>query len=297
MSPSMSSCTTRSAPACSGAPSTMTGAGRSRGATELVIPAADLTCDDGSEPDGLHSPLQEELSDFTFVYEPAIDGLLDPSGDVWLRLEPMGDASSGAVPGTWPQTTPEQIREAQRLADEGNPDYTWQVDTQSCWLPVRALTTTRRSCAGSSVSSSAGSRSSRTHTLGGTRRAGWWAPRSSGAHRAGRTPCTPTIPGPAGCASTIDGVGYETVSVDVAQPGVQGPSGIWVVTGWRTLPPFQQRTPPSEAGIDETSWTASLRPASPVREPEGTSMSSSITSRSCTPRAQGLLTSGPSSSA
>ena len=33
-------------------------------------------------------PLEEELRDFTFLYEPPIDGLLDPSGDVWLRLEP-----------------------------------------------------------------------------------------------------------------------------------------------------------------------------------------------------------------
>jgi hypothetical protein len=67
------------ASACSGARSTMTGTGDIRTATDLVIPSPDLTCDDGSEPAGVHNPTDEDLRDFTFVYQPAVNGLLDPS--------------------------------------------------------------------------------------------------------------------------------------------------------------------------------------------------------------------------
>jgi hypothetical protein len=235
-----------SAPACSGARSTMSGTGEIRSDTELVIPSPDFTCDGGSQPDvGLHS-LEEELRDFTFVYLPAIDGLLDPSGNVWLRLEPMGDASAASVDGTWPQTTPEQIREAQRLADEGDPDYTWQVAPE--------------------LASGFGSSPGAAEIFGRFLREqlGWESfiqnpfvggDAYGGLLGTGFIRCAPgqanTLypddPRAGTCAPTIDGFRYETVSVDVAQLGVQGPSGVWVVTGWRNLPPFQQLTPPSEA--------------------------------------------------
>lgn len=54
---------------------------------------------------------------------------------------------------------------------------------------------------------------------------------------------------PVACAPTIDGFRYETVQIDAAQLDRHGPSGIWVVTGWQMLPPFEQRTPPSDAEV------------------------------------------------
>ncbi len=236
------------APACHGARSTMTGTGEIRGASELVIPSPDLTCDVGSEPDGLYSPTEEELRDFTFVYQPAVDSLLDPSGNLWLRLEPMGDASAGAAPGTWPQTTPEQIREAQRLADEGDPDYTWQVDPE--------LLATGSGADGDTeivrrfLREQLGWKSFIRNPYVGWDAYGGLLSTTFIRCAPGQTNALyPDDPRAGACASTIDGVRYETVSVDLAQPGMRGPSGLWVVTGWRTLPPFQQRTPPSEAEV------------------------------------------------
>jgi hypothetical protein len=236
------------APACAGARSTITGTGEIRGASELVIPAADLTCDDGSEPDRLQSPTEEELRDFTFVYQPAVDSLLGPSGNLWLRLEPMGDANAGAVTDTWPQTTPEQIREAQRLADEGDPDYTWQVDPELLATGSGAGDDTeivRRF-----LREQLGWESFIHNPYVGWDAYGGLLGTAFIRCAPGQTNALyPDDPRAGACASTIDGVRYETVSVDLAQPGVRGPSGLWVVTGWRTLPPFQQRTPPSEAEV------------------------------------------------
>ena len=44
-----------------------------------------------------------------------------------------GSPSSSQSPisgGMWPQSTLEEVRAAQELADAGDPDYTWQVDPQ-----------------------------------------------------------------------------------------------------------------------------------------------------------------------
>lgn len=73
-------------PLCSGAPSTMIGAGRFEGDTELVIPAPVLTCDDGSQPETLSGPsLEAELQNLTFTRDPETDILTDNFGKVWTR--------------------------------------------------------------------------------------------------------------------------------------------------------------------------------------------------------------------
>jgi hypothetical protein len=235
------------ASACSGARSTMTGTGDIRTTTDLVIPSPDLTCDDGSERAGLHNPTDEDLRDFTFVYQPAVDGLLDPYGNLWLRLEPLGDASAGAMPGTWPQRTPEEIREAQRLADEGDPHYSWQIDPElATGSHADAAEIVRRF-----LSEQLGWESFIQNPYVGWDAYGGLLGTTFIRCAPGQTNALyPDDPRAGACAPTIDGVRYETVSVDLAQPRVQGPSGLWVVTGWRTLPPFQQRTPPSEAEIE-----------------------------------------------
>jgi hypothetical protein len=48
------------------------------------------------------------------------------------------------------------------------------------------------------------------------------------------------------CDPTIDGSHYETVQVNVAQLARQGPFGIWVVTDWEMLEPFERLADPEE---------------------------------------------------
>lgn len=107
------------------------GAGRLESGTELVIPSPVYTCDDGSESEAVRGPpLQEQLRNLTFVHDLETETLTDTFGGVWLRegAEPTPtDETSGAM---WPQTSLEEIRQAQELADEGDPRFTWQVDPE-----------------------------------------------------------------------------------------------------------------------------------------------------------------------
>jgi hypothetical protein len=64
----------------------------------------------------------------------------------------------------------------------------------------------------------------------------------------GRTnPVYPNDPSGGGCAPTLDEFRYKTVRIEMAQPGRQGATGIWVVTRWEMIEPFEQVVPPSEA--------------------------------------------------
>lgn len=111
-----------SASVCSGAPSTMTGTGRLETDTVVVIPEPTLACDDGSEPQALSGPpLHEQLQNLTFTHDPETDVILDNLGGSWIR--------DGAETGWWPQSNLEEVREAQKRVDAGDPDYIWQLDT------------------------------------------------------------------------------------------------------------------------------------------------------------------------
>jgi hypothetical protein len=56
-------------------------------------------------------------------------------------------------------------------------------------------------------------------------------------------PLYPDDPWPGGCAPTLSDGRYETVQIDLTQPGREGPSGIWVVSRWETGAPFTQVDP------------------------------------------------------
>jgi len=115
---------------CSGTPSTMTGTGAIEGGTRLVISAPVYACDDGSQPQALSGPpLEEQLRNWTLALDPQTGTLSDGVGGVWLR-EGAEDPSPGPTISDqmWPQTSLEEVREAQELADAGDPRYTWQVD-------------------------------------------------------------------------------------------------------------------------------------------------------------------------
>ncbi|HXJ65703.1 MAG TPA: hypothetical protein VNN79_18250, partial [Actinomycetota bacterium] len=152
----------------------------------------------------------------------------------------------------WPQTSLEEVHRAQLLADAGDPRYAWQVD--------RAL--------GGQV---AQHHPDDAEIFGRflNQELGWgkflWD--EVFAHpdgldpgdvvyircAAGRTdPGYPTDPENPGCAPTIDDRRYETVKINVAQPDRQGPRGIWVVTGWEEIQPFERVPPPTDAEITAT---------------------------------------------
>ena len=175
--------------------------------------------------------------------DPQTDTLTDGFGGVWLR-DPLADLEP-----LWPQTSLEEVRQAQELADAGDPRYTWQVDPDRWFQPAQNHPNDTEIFA---------------RFL--EEELGWekfhWE--EAIAHPDGLNPgdvvyvrCAPGLTNPLyptdpegpGCAPTIDELRYETVKINVAQLDRQGPSGIWVVTGWEMIEPFEQIAPPSDAEI------------------------------------------------
>ncbi len=157
------------------------------------------------------------------------------------------------ISGTmWPQSSLDEVREAQERADAGDPDYTWQVEPEFVgdedpfgtevserflheglgwegFLPVSS--STYMEAGGPDVNAVVYLRCApgRTNPL-------------SNAY--------PHMPREVrGCAPTIDDFRYETVRLTVGQPARRGPSGIWVVTSWEMLQPAEQAVPPSDAEV------------------------------------------------
>ena len=235
---------------CAGTPSTMTGTGRIESGTQLVIPAPVYTCDDGSEPETLSGPpLEEQLRDWTLFLDPQTDSLSDGVGGVWHRegaeVPSPGPTASGQM---WPQSSLEEVLEAQELADAGDPRYTWQVDpTLASWPdsntedPLEAEIFERfireeigwEEFSGFAIHG---------YVEGGGHLEGVLFLRCA----PGRTnplypKVYPEMPSEVrGCAPTIDDSRYETVRFNVEQEARFGPSGIWVVTGWELLQPAER---------------------------------------------------------
>ena len=252
--------------ACAGGPSTMTGVGRLQIDETLVIAQPVLTCDDGTTP-AIGPPPQGELANFTFDRDPATDELVDMFGVVWRRegAENVSDPAAPSSDAMWPQSSIEEVREAQELADAGDPAYTWQVDPQ--------LTSEE----GWEHLSDPGAEIVERFLRG---ELGWeqfvfdvfqeqhGPVDSSGAGGFHRgvvfLRCAPGTANPlylagadqppeARCAPTIDELRYETVSVDISQPDRLGEDGIWVVSGWRITAPFTQDDP-SVVEADATAY-------------------------------------------
>jgi hypothetical protein len=232
---------------CSGAPSTMVGTGRLEGSTALVVASPMLTCDDGSEPQALSGPpLEEQLQNLTFVHHSQTDALTDNFGVVWHRVGSEVPDPEPTTPILWPQSSLEEVREAQRLADAGDTDFTWQLEpgleeslmTTPAYLDVPEIFARfLREELGWEFSRLPGPGfGDGTIILTFVR----CAPGESNS-------IYPDDPRGGRCAPTIDDVRYETVAITVAQPGVRGPSGIWVVTQWETVEPVEQVVPLTES--------------------------------------------------
>jgi hypothetical protein len=160
-----------------------------------------------------------------------------------------GPTASG---GMWPQSTLEEVRAAQELADAGDPDYTWQVDPQllqdDSWASegnlgqVEIVTRFVREVLGWEaymLNPFEGMARNGVYDIFYDQRYVRCAP--------GRTnPLYPPGPEPEWgerCAPTLDDLRYESVSLDLAQLDRQASDGIWVVDRWRLTAPFAQADP------------------------------------------------------
>jgi hypothetical protein len=165
-----------------------------------------------------------------------------PSPSPAVSVEPT---SSG---GMWPQSSLEEVRQAQQLADAGDTRYTWQFVVSGAHIGQHHPRDSERFFA-----------RFLEEVLG-------WADyrwNEAFAHPdglvdgdvvyircapGGANPLYPDDPD-GGCAPTIDGLRYETVKINVAQLDRQGFSGIWVVTAWEMIEPAEQIAPPTDADI------------------------------------------------
>ncbi len=242
--------------ACAGAAATMTGTGRLVTDVRLVIAQPVLTCDDGTTP-SIGPPPQAELANFTFDRDPVADELSDRFGVVWQRegsnVDPVGPATSPPTTGgMWPQSTLEEVRAAQKLADAGDPDYTWQVEP-ALWLyeemtieelgQVELVDRFLREVLGWEAylfdPSRGGAPDGRTDGALLDQRFFRCAPgRTNPLYPPGREPKMGER-----CAPTLDDLRYESVSLDLAQLDRQGLDGIWVVNRWKMTAPFAQADP------------------------------------------------------
>ena len=126
---------------CDGASSTMRGVAEEQESGTIVIAQPDYTCDDGSEAQALSGPpLEEQLRDLGFTYDPGRDDLQDSFGSVWSRAgaEPDGtppaaeetpspDGQSVAVAGDWEATDPPPDNSNLTMAVIARPNGTYRV--------------------------------------------------------------------------------------------------------------------------------------------------------------------------
>lgn len=247
---------------CDLTPSTMTGTGTVNG-NSLVIPTPDYRCDDGSEPRAVSGPpLEEQLRNLMFVRDPQREQLTDNFGGLWLRPAAAASTPVASTPAIsdsmWPQSTLEEVRLAQELADAGDPDYTWQVGARLTeddpFAHVDGLELVdrfiREVLGWEAYLFNPWEGGDFNVSIGGT---DGWVDGALTDQRylrcaPGRTnplyPPQPDSEQPGdSCAPTIDDRRYESVSLDLAQLARQSVDGIWVVNHWRLTAPFAQADP------------------------------------------------------
>jgi hypothetical protein len=147
--------------------------------------------------------------------------------------------------GMWPQSTDEDVRRAQELADAGDPNYTWQVSPALSadlegWPEY--LTEPGAPIVERFLSEVLGWDAYMIHAEQAFKDVGG----DDGSIRGlVFLRCVAGEPNPLypaeRCAPTIDDLRFETVSIDLLQPERRGPDGIWVVSSSVISPaPFAQ---------------------------------------------------------
>ena len=232
---------------CALTPSTMTGTGAIEDGTRLVVPEPVYTCDDGSQAVALSAgPLEELLRNWTMTHDPQTGVLTDSVGGVWHREgaavpSPEPSARPPVSDLMWPQASIDEVREAQELADAGDPDHVWQLDAQLATLDypgtwdrlhdgeVELVDRFLREELGWEAYMQNVHVGGADHSLSGQHflrcapdRTNPLYPPQPGSMNAGES-----------CAPTLDELTYESVGLDIVQPDRQGADGIWVVSNWR----------------------------------------------------------------
>jgi hypothetical protein len=233
---------------CAGAAATVTGNGELNGGGELIITTSNLSCDDGSQPAG-------ELS-YSFTHDRESDTLTDNLGAVWLREGPDGATAEPVASGSmWPQSSVDEVRDAQALADAGDPNYSWQVDPQ---LSSEEWALHLRQSGSGIVERFLQEELGWDEFLFNPHQGDYGCCLAPEGNIRGvvyircapgeTNPLYPTAEtgdalGSERCAPTIDELHYEAVSLDLAQLDRQGRDGLWVVSRWAAAAPFTQADP------------------------------------------------------
>jgi hypothetical protein len=239
---------------CDGLPATETGVGTLSSSTEMTVASQVITCQDGT--------VLKDVPPATYTYDPGTDALTDSFGAVWERAGSEDPSPEPTLSGgMWPQTSLEEVRQAQELADAGDLAYTWQVDprltSQEWWGYLRqpgAEIVERFLREELGWDEFLFNPYAENGAADGVIRGVVYLRCAPG----GTNPLYPIAPdghqeapGAERCAPTIDEFRYETVSLDLSQLDRWGPDGIWVVSAWHTGPQFRQAPPPSDAAVAE----------------------------------------------
>jgi hypothetical protein len=164
----------------------------------------------------------------------------------------------------WPQSSLEEVEEAQELADAGDPEHTWQVDPQ---LSSEEWWGYLRNSDAEIVERFLQEELGWDHALfdvlhgddgdgaaDGVIRGVVFLRCAADATNA-MYPLPPAehqeAPSAERCAPTIDDLHYESVSLDLSQLDRRGSDGLWVVSRWAMTAPFAQ-TDPSIAEAEAT---------------------------------------------
>lgn len=152
---------------------------------------------------------------------------------------PSSTSSPSQTSGSWwPQSNIAEVQQAQASADAGDANYTWQLDPSLAgdtgpWGAeildrfLREVFGWEEFRTGDGFASVEGG--------------GLFTELVFLRCAPGRpNPLYPYDPVAGRCAPTIDDFRYETVVLTIEQPGRRGPSGIWVVTEWKELPPAER---------------------------------------------------------
>ena len=217
---------------------------------------------------------EEDLAELRAVIDTLVLEGEDPSPEP--TTPPTSEANDPTPLVNWPQSSLEELQEAQELADAGDPDYAWQLEPDMEWTlnnaafgepidtPELLARFIREELGWEKFALLPGSSS--TAESQGLRAVGVRFIRC-GPEEA--NPVWPNNEVAGRCVPTIDDFHYETVEIFVAQPGKRGPEGIWVVSAWSEAEPFKQ-TRHSPTPRSRRSWSPSFGQGSTARAPSST---------------------------
>lgn len=165
--------------------------------------------------------------------------------------------SPPASGGMWPQTSLEEVRQAQARADAGDPDYAWQVDPQlfasDSWVTeepgqIEIVDRLLREVLGWEayvLNPQEGMVRNGVYDVNYDQRYLRCAPgRANPLYPPGTEPVRPAWRRwGEQCAPTLDDLRYESASLDLAQLARRGSGGVWVVNRWQLTAPFAQAEP------------------------------------------------------